>query len=177
MRASSRTEILDAAVRVVDAAQGIDITYESVAREAGLSKAGLMYHFPTKDALMIAVIEHVVDRWQHDLQTVLAIPFEDSTLTERVEAFVRFAGEGSVTQGEFVVFAEAVRRPDLAAPWLSYLRTWFDFDEADTSSLLLVWLAANGLWISEATGILELTDRQRERLLRRLLGFVKGANA
>jgi AcrR family transcriptional regulator len=64
MRSSSRTEILDAALRVVDAVGGADITYESVAREAGLTKAGLMYHFPTKDALMIAVIEHVIARGQ-----------------------------------------------------------------------------------------------------------------
>ncbi len=178
MRSSSRTDILDAAVRVVDTVQGTDITYESVAKEAGLSKAGLMYHFPTKDDMMIAIIEHVVDRWQRDLQAVLGIPLEQSTLAQRVAAFVAFAGEGTVTQGEFVVFSEAVRREELAAPWLAYLRTWFGFSgDVDATSLLLVWLAANGLWISEATGILHLAGEQRAALLTQMLQLIEGEAA
>ena len=177
MRSSSRPEILDAALRVVDAVGGADITYQSVAHEAGLTKAGLMYHFPTKDALMIAVIEHVIDRWQAELQSVLGVSLLESTLTERVHAFVRFAGEGGVTQGEFVVFSEAVRRPELSAPWLEYLQTWFGFgDGVDTTPLLLVWLATNGLWISEATGILSIGTEQRADLVSRLLGLIEGAS-
>jgi hypothetical protein len=31
------------------------------ATEAGLTEAGLMYHFPSKDAMMVAVIEHVIE--------------------------------------------------------------------------------------------------------------------
>ena len=175
MRTSSRAEILDAALRVVDAAGGADITYQSVAIEAGLTKAGLMYHFPTKDELMIAVIEHVIGRWQVELQDVLGVPLAESTLRERVRAFVQFAGEGGVTQGEFVVFAEAVRRPELSRPWLEYLQTWFGFgDGVDTTPLLLVWLAANGLWVAEATGILTIDARRRTALLAQLSALIEG---
>ncbi|CAD6008144.1 Transcriptional regulator, TetR family [Agreia sp. COWG] len=174
MRSSSRSDILDAALRVVDAVGGADITYQSVATEAGLTKAGLMYHFPTRDAMMIAVIEHVIGRWQRELLETLDGPLEQSTLAERVHAFVLFASAGGVTQGEFVVFSEAVRRPTLSAPWLSYLRTWFGFgDEADSTTLLLVWLAANGLWIAEATEILTLEPARREALVSRLVELVE----
>jgi len=178
MRSSSRSDIIEAALRVVDTAEGPDITYESVSREVGLSKAGLMYHFPTKDAMMVAVMEHVVDRWKRELIEVLAVPLESSTLAERVRAFVRFAGVGGVTQGEFVVFAEAVRRSELSAPWLNWLRTWFGFGATEEAvPLLLVWLAANGLWIAEASGILNITDAQRERLVENLVGMIEGSRA
>jgi AcrR family transcriptional regulator len=43
MRPSARYEILDAAVRVVDASGEANITYEAVAQEVGLTKAGLRY--------------------------------------------------------------------------------------------------------------------------------------
>lgn len=163
-------------MRVVGDVGGADITYQSVASEAGLTKAGLMYHFATKDALMIAVIEHVIERWQAELQHVLDVPITESTLDERVRAFVRFAGEGGVTQGEFVVFSEAVRRPELSRPWLEYLQTWFGFgDGVDTTPLLLVWLAANGLWVAEATGILTIAPAQREALLMRLTALIEGS--
>lgn len=175
MRPSNRSDILAAALRVVDRADGADITYDSVAREAGLTKAGLMYHFPSKDAMMIAIIEHVVARWQTELLEVLGVPLEESTLEDRVRAFVHFAGSGGVTQGEFVVFSEAVRRPALSQPWLDYLRRWFDFGaEGDPTPLLLVWLATNGLWISEATGVLEVSDAQRERLVALMLRVLDG---
>lgn len=174
MRPSSRTEILDAAMRVVDAEGGAEITYESVAREAGLTKAGLMYHFPSKDALMIGVIEHVIARWQAELREELGVPFEESTLAQRVQAFVGFAGEGGVKQGDFVIFAEAVRRPQLSAPWLAYLRDWFGFGEgADVAPLLLAWLTANGLWIAESTNILTVTPAQRAAVLGRLTDLIE----
>ncbi|NJI60375.1 MULTISPECIES: TetR/AcrR family transcriptional regulator [Microbacterium] len=175
MRANSRSEILDAALRVVTAVGGADITYQSVAEEAGLTKAGLMYHFPTRDSMMIAVIEHVIERWQRELQEVLGVPLEESTLQQRVRAFAAFAGEGGVTLGEFVVFSEAVRRPELSSPWLDYLRTWFGFgDGADTTPLMLVWLAANGMWVAESTGVLTPNSQQRAALMQMLIELTEG---
>ncbi|WP_052492407.1 TetR/AcrR family transcriptional regulator [Leucobacter komagatae] len=169
MRASSRTDILDAAMRVVNAPGGHDLTYDSVARESGLTKAGLMYHFATKEALMIAVIEHVIARWQRELLAELETPFEQSTLADRVRAFTVFAGSGGVTPGEFTVFAEAVRRPALAAPWQRTITEWFTFgSEPATAPLMLAALAANGLWVAESTGILTVSDARRAELLESL---------
>ena len=179
MRSSSRPDILDAAMRVLDAADGGDITYDAVARKAGLTKAGLMYHFPSKDAMMIAIIEHVIGRWQRELQAALGVPLEESTLAQRVHAFVEFTGTGGATPGEFAVFSEAVRRPALSAPWLDYLRTWFavggdttDGTSDEATAILLVWLAANGLWIAEATGILTLDEARRRSLVSALLSLL-----
>src|ERR1051325_79753 len=46
-----RNRMLDAAETVISR-QGIaDVTLEAVAAEAGMSKGGLLHHFPTKDAL------------------------------------------------------------------------------------------------------------------------------
>lgn len=44
-------------------AEGGSITLARVAREAGLTKPGLMYHFATRDALMQAIVEHAATRW------------------------------------------------------------------------------------------------------------------
>lgn len=165
-------------MRVVDTVGGADITYDAVAREAGLTKAGLMYHFPSKDALMIGVIEHVIARWQAELSEALGAPLDESTLADRVRAFVAFAGEGGVTQGEFVVFTEALRRPQLSGPWSDYLRTWFGFGHGtDTTPLLLAWLAANGLWIAESTSILTITPAQRTALLAQLTDLTEETSA
>ena len=59
-RTSSRDRLLDAAAELV-ASQGIqNLTIEAVAAAAKVTKAGLVYHFKTRDDLLAALIERVV---------------------------------------------------------------------------------------------------------------------
>ena len=56
--------LLDAASRVV-AAKGIgNLTLDAVAAEAGMSKGGLLHHFPSKDRLVEAMVERAASCWQ-----------------------------------------------------------------------------------------------------------------
>lgn len=59
-----RQTFLDAAEAVV-ARQGIaNLTLDAVAAEAGMSKGGLMYHFPSKDRLIEALVKRAAKRWR-----------------------------------------------------------------------------------------------------------------
>lgn len=56
--------LLDAAVTVV-LRQGIaNLTLEAVAAEAGLSKGGLLHHFPNKDRLIEALVVRSAEGWR-----------------------------------------------------------------------------------------------------------------
>lgn len=57
--ADARTRILDAAEAVVIARGVAGLTLEGAAREAGVSKGGLLYHFATKDALVSAMLDRL----------------------------------------------------------------------------------------------------------------------
>src|SRR5437868_5504139 len=54
-----RDRLLDAAERVVVRDGVQNLTLEAVAREAGVSKGGLLYHFHTKSELVIAIVERL----------------------------------------------------------------------------------------------------------------------
>ena len=56
----ARERILEAAERVVGDVGAARMTLEGVAQAAGVSKGGLLYHFPTKEALTEAMIERLV---------------------------------------------------------------------------------------------------------------------
>ena len=57
-------KLLDAANAVV-ARQGIaNLTLEAVAVEAGLSKGGLLHHFPTKDRLVEGLVRRCAESWR-----------------------------------------------------------------------------------------------------------------
>ena len=56
-RPSSRDKILDAAISIVAEAGVPQLTIEAAAAAAGVTKAGLIYHFKTRDELLAAVVE------------------------------------------------------------------------------------------------------------------------
>lgn len=56
-RPNSINNILDAAESIVLDEGGAHLTLDAVAERCGLSKGGLIYHFPTKEALLQGMIE------------------------------------------------------------------------------------------------------------------------
>ena len=66
------TDLLDAAIRVVTRDGFRAMTLDGVAQEAGVSKGGLTHHFPTKEALVTAMLEHFAQRLLRELDRVAA---------------------------------------------------------------------------------------------------------
>lgn len=69
---SSRDRILDASERLVAQTGASHLTLDAVAQSAGVSKGGLLYHFPTKEALLEGMVErHIgaVERRMAELQS------------------------------------------------------------------------------------------------------------
>jgi AcrR family transcriptional regulator len=55
----ARTRILDAVERIVVARGVAGLTLEAAAREAGVSKGGLLYHFASKEALLAGLMDRL----------------------------------------------------------------------------------------------------------------------
>jgi AcrR family transcriptional regulator len=66
--AESCVEKLLTAATAVIAANGVPgLTLDAVAKHAGVSKGGLLHHFPTKNALLSCLINRHVDEWRSDV--------------------------------------------------------------------------------------------------------------
>ncbi len=63
-RPSSREAILDAAEAVVSADGAAHLTLDAVAERAGISKGGLLYNFSTKEALLEAMLDRHMRRFE-----------------------------------------------------------------------------------------------------------------
>ena len=66
-----KENILDAAEAVVMEMGAVHMSLDVVARKAGVSKGGLMYHFPTKKSLLKAMIERLVKQFFDDRAAAL----------------------------------------------------------------------------------------------------------
>ncbi|GGG21061.1 TetR family transcriptional regulator [Caldovatus sediminis] len=70
--ADARTRILDAAEAIVQARGVPALTLEAAAREAGVSKGGLLYHFASKEALLAAMLARLSDWFRAEFETCVA---------------------------------------------------------------------------------------------------------
>lgn len=59
--ADARTRVLDAAEAIVQSRGVAGLTLEAAARDAGVSKGGLLYHFASKEALLTALMARLAE--------------------------------------------------------------------------------------------------------------------
>src|SRR5262245_52034711 len=167
-RPSGRDAMLDAAEAHLRA--GGTLSLESAARAAGVTKAGLMYHFNTKEQLMSAVLDRLISRYEHELSEQLLrtagnSDLSDATAAERIAAYVTWACTSTFDITDLVMFTDPRLRGILTQRWVERLEPWLHVpDELDAdhrARLLAARLMADGAWFSGASGFLPLTTQQR----------------
>lgn len=142
MARKAKRRILDGVLNLLRAEGGGAVRPEAAAKEAGLSKPGLMYHFSTKEALMLGVVDHVADRWERLLLEQLGRPLET---------------------------ADAHYRTALTEAWVRRIEPWLtlpdDLPAAVRARLTAARLPADGYWTAAATGVFPVPARDRAELL------------
>ncbi|MFD6274001.1 TetR/AcrR family transcriptional regulator [Streptomyces sp. NPDC060209] len=175
MRTSKRTQILEAAARVVEREGVKSVTFDSVAAEAGLTKGGLLYHFASRDDLVQAIHQHLADQWEAQIAAAAGKPAHEATPTERLTAYTRVATQ-SATRAELLFMLEGTTTPGHAAPWDAVMERWAppltttDADDPDALDQFIARLAADGLWLYESLTAARLTPQLRRAVAERIAG-------
>ncbi|MFD4986781.1 TetR/AcrR family transcriptional regulator [Streptomyces sp. NPDC058374] len=173
MRTSKRTQILDAAARLVQREGVKSVTFESVAAESGLTKGGLLYHFATREELVRAIHQHLADRWEADMAAAAGKPAAEATAAERLAAYARVTTQ-SATRAELLFMLEGSTTPEHAASWDAVLERWAPpaAGSADPVALdrFVARLAADGLWLYESLTGERLDPGLRRAVAERIAG-------
>ena len=172
-RSSTREALLRAASEVVRAEGVSSLSLEAVARRAGVSKGGLLYHFPTKDTLLTAMVTDLLERFEADLEQKLqqdAQPAPGRWLRAFVRAtFATPQPDFDLTAG---VLAAAAADPLMLAPFRGAFKRWQEHaenDGLDPAHATLIRLAADGLWFADLLDVAPPTGSLRTRVLSALL--------
>ncbi len=108
--------LLDAAAEVVRS-RGTSFTLDDVAGAAGVSKGGLVYHFASKDELMLALAEDLLEEFR--TAVAAALDSDDDEPGRLTRAFVRAClGEGvdeMHTRQAFALVAQLITNPQVQA--------------------------------------------------------------
>ncbi|MBF6621328.1 MAG: TetR family transcriptional regulator [Patulibacter sp.] len=180
MRPSKRTTILEAAHRIVARDGLAGVTYEAIAEEAGLTKGGVVYHFGSRDELVVALAEFLAEYWDAAMVTAAGAPADQLTERERLEVYARESLQGT-TNAELVMLMESADVPEARAAWTSVVDRWAlpRVDDPPTDEqldLLVLRLAADGLWIYDAIAADPMDHELRRQLVERIARAIRAGD-
>ncbi len=168
----ARERILDAASELVARSGGANLTLDQVAQIAGVSKGGLLYHFPTKEALLLAMGKRFLCSFETGRREARErLPDEPAADLKACVLGTLCRSESRSAQGA-AILAAAANDPALVAMFRECL--------ADVTAELSGWqgsferkaivsLAIDGLMLREALRISPFTPEQRDGVIHALL--------
>ncbi|MGW6459441.1 TetR/AcrR family transcriptional regulator [Streptomyces sp. NPDC055078] len=178
MRTSKRTQILEAARRVVEREGIKGVTFDSVAAEAGLTKGGLLYHFASREDLVQGIHQYLADRWEAVMVAAAGKPASEVTPEERLTTYIRVAAD-SATRAELLFMLEGSTTAEHSAPWVAVLERWApapvtDADDPVALDQFIARLAADGLWLFESFAMHRLDPELRRAIAGRIAERLPG---
>jgi len=145
-RDSTRQRLLSAAADVAREQGSGNLSLDAIALRAGVSKGGLLYHFPTKAALLRELVQHFIDEFEARLETATRTKTNGNALA----AYVHLTEEecAKPSPGAAGVLAATVEDPDFLKPVKAFQRRLLDRfqgEKRDLADVLLIYLALEGL--------------------------------
>jgi AcrR family transcriptional regulator len=178
-RRDTRATILDAAEEVVASTGVGNLTFDEIARKAGVSKGGVLYHFSTKEALTGAMIERFIERF--DAAAAAAATSDPNSTGRVVRAYVRATiGELPLTGELFdrangAITAAMANFPERLEPvreQSARTQATLEADETlDAVFATIIRLAIDGMWLAENFNLMRFDPSLKKAVAARLIAW------
>ncbi len=174
--------ILEAANKIIQREGVAHLTIEAVAREAGLSKGGVLYHFPSKEALVEGLISFYIEGFTRDLSK--AFEQEKPVVGRWTRANIRASAMSTAEQipeeaaAITGLIAAIATNPQLLNPLRQQYDEWQKQAENDGISPALATilrLAVDGLWLAGMLGFAPPQGKFREEVITTMLNLSHSA--
>jgi AcrR family transcriptional regulator len=154
-RAGTRDRVLEAAYAVAGQSGVTAVTLDAVANRAGVSKGGLLYHFPSKEALVSGMVDGLCRAFA-DLAD--AAERADPVPAGRSARAYLAASAGELWQSSrwLALVGALITDPGLLDSWRAWVASGRAADQAENAdpvAAAIVRLAADGLWLAGVLGL------------------------
>ncbi|MDK9866874.1 TetR family transcriptional regulator [Staphylococcus sp. IPLA37010] len=175
-RVSKRIQLLEAAASIVNEQGSEYLTLDAVAKKAGVSKGGLLYHFKNKFALIQGLVDHADEIYRINVDK--HVQGNDQQQGKWIRAFIDATREyssenASITSG--MLAAQGINS-NLLLPLQDTYKEWqfnIENDGLDKVDATIIRMAVDGLWLSEIFGLAAIDDSMRAEVLERLTTYTK----
>lgn len=169
--------ILEAARKILaDGGYLTRFSLGAVAAEAGVSKGGLLHHFPSKEALMRGLSENLIDRFEERLtlemekeaegtpgrfarayiNTAFSDAYASSQISPVLLAFNRYSADGAPMESRFTAFQER-----------------FESDGLDPTTAHLIRMAVDGMLYTEMIDAEPIDPAIRAGMIQNLIDMTQ----
>lgn len=175
-RPSSKERLLDAAAEVLLSDGAESLTLEAVATRAGVSKGGLFYHFPTKQALVAAMVDRLIGAFDAALDQAGERPGD--FLRAYVAATIPERHTPSADRVTAALLAGVLIDPAGLEPLRQRFAAWQERlvdDGVDPAVATVIRLAVDGWWAARLLGLGEPPPGLHEQTLAQLMEMIDHA--
>jgi AcrR family transcriptional regulator len=169
----ARERILESAERVVAEVGAARLTLDLVAQAAGVSKGGLLYHFPSKESLLGALAQRYVQSMEQCIEAAKCGISEQQHSRDLQACIVGILGSDprSKAMGAALLATAAndLTLLEVIRERLSAYNRELAASSADFPRAAIVTLAVDGLMMRESLRISPFTDEQRQQVVRELM--------
>ncbi|WP_411035640.1 TetR/AcrR family transcriptional regulator [Shinella sp. BYT-45] len=167
-----RRQLLEVAARLSLEKGPSSVTLDAVSQAAGVSKGGLLHHFPNKLSLLDGLFDDLTEKLDRAIGEKMRDDPEPKGRFTRAYVAVCFLPEGMADGEQWKVLTVAlISEPHLRERWRQWVERHFAENVGTDSSLdaVLVRYAVDGLWLADLLGAPSMDAKTRAAMLERLL--------
>jgi AcrR family transcriptional regulator len=156
-----RGHLLDAAEQVVLRDGPSSLTIDAVAKEAGVSKGGVLYAYSTKDALIEAMMARVVANYERMVAEYMAAAGDRPNAAVLAHVDANRREEASENARAIALMASFIRAPEYHASSVAFYRELFAHADMTTEAgrrIRLALLATEGAFVLRGFGLHPFSD-------------------
>lgn len=162
MRTNKKDLLLATALSIVESDGLAALTYDSLSAASGISKSGLIYHFPTRHQLLVELNTSAARTWTRELEAAAGGPASKVSLRQRMHALLEVESH-SATRADLLLSIDANLNEEIRAIWDQALAPWTD---PHNPHAVVVQLIADGLWVYDHFNARPLTQQQRQAAVK-----------
>jgi AcrR family transcriptional regulator len=167
VKSDGRHRILIAAETVATRDGARRLTLDTAAKEAGMSKGGVLYHFPTKHALLAGMLDRAMHQMNDGMTELRQQVIADGAQNPTLRALIQVAKVKLCDQVEvrIALVAGVSEFPELLDPLRDRFQSlWHDIRKEcpDHNRAFSIWTAMEGLLTMQLFGVSPVTPIQSE---------------
>ncbi|MBD1378911.1 TetR/AcrR family transcriptional regulator [Metabacillus arenae] len=174
---SKSEAILSSAAQIIRKEGVARLTLEAVAKHAGVSKGGLLYHFSSKDDLIKAMVTKLMVSFDTGVQARIEADNIETGRSSRAyveDTFDYLNSDQDVSPG---LLAAIATNPELLTIIQQSFAKWqnqIENDGIDPVKATIIRLASDGLWLSDLFGLAPIDENLQKKVKEELISMTRG---
>lgn len=163
----NRKLILEAAIELANTLELSQISFDALSKKCGLSKGGIIHHFPTKESIFDTLFKENFEEYQNWVLEELQSEVLPNPAVALLRVTLRKCNDESYRKLMKVIYKCLVNNEHYCLLWNEWFSEYIikDLDEESEIKTLLGSLVAIGIWNMNTLGLYKIETQKMNQIL------------